>query len=356
MTRLPALPSMLVVLAPFYLGADINCAGAPLSDTLVATSTTQVEGVLLDQSLLGVDAEVQLRVNGVPVPPVNTVAARYVFSDVPLTIGANVIDVVSVRQAGETQITSEPRIFRIQRKTDLVDRGTQPYFLDFSDPAYQQQVKDFIALTVNAPLSNDQLNALLEVVNNRIRERFRASYELLGLRIFQVDTPGTPGSEVSTIFFDGANEDTDGVFGRAPLDYRNRNKEQTGRVFMLNVRRFYVDMNALFLGTPALRTDTPERRAIDLGNILSRAAVHELNHTLGLVTEGPQFLDGCDSSHNCLAFDDANPFANRFQSGAFFMDVDRSAAVDFGSASATMRMEFLPVQNGFNFGYLDILH
>jgi hypothetical protein len=302
-----------------------------------------------------VDGKVQLRVNGLPLPPVSTDATRYV-SDVPLAFGVNFIDGFTMRQVGDTQVTGQVPMIRIQRyagAVELVDRGIQQYFLDFRDPAYQQQVRDFISGTVATQLSSEQLDALLEQVNDRIRERFRASYVQLGLRIVEVDAPGP---EVSEIFFDGVTADPDTAFGRAPLDFGNRSKRQIGRVFVATIRQFFLDRSLIFLATPARLADTPEQRAIDLGNILAQVGVHELNHTLGLVADGPVFLDGCDDSHNCPAFDRDNPFANRFESGLFFMDVDRTVASDFGSFSATMRIEKLQVQNSFNLGYLRILH
>jgi hypothetical protein len=351
-TRFQSLVVLLVVLAPFYMGADAACVASPLQDTLVGTSTVQVEGFIFDENLNRTDGQIMLQVNGVPLPPVSTEGGRYV-SEVPLELGVSLIDGSSVRQAGETEITGQLPVLRIQRRDDLVDRGTQQYFLDFRDPAYQQQVRDFIAQTVDRPLSPEQLDALLEQVNNRIRERFRVSYSLLGLRIVEV---GAPGPDVSEVFFDGVTADPNTPFGRAPLDYGNRIKRQIGRVFVARIRQFFLDRGLIFFATPARSTDTPEQRAIDIGNLLSGVGVHELNHTLGLVADGPELLDGCDTSHNCPAFDRDNPFANRFDSGRFFMDVDRTAASDFGSASATMRIERLMVQNPFNFGYLKILH
>lgn len=372
-TRYRSLLVLLIVLAPVYIGADKACVVVPRPDTLVAVPSIRVQGMLQDEARNTVDGRVQLRVNGVPLATVNTASGGFVFDNVPLRVGANVIDGVTMRQVGGTQVPGTFLAQRVQRKTDLEPRGTQPYFLNFSDPGYQQQVRDFIRLTVNATLSDAQLNTLLQQVNERVRERFRDSYERTGLDIVLVNTPPTANSGISQIFFNGTTANPDTPFGLAPLDYRNTNKQQTGNVFMLVIRRSFVDAQQLLLATPARRTDTPERRAIDLGNILSKAGIHELAHTFGLVASGPQLLDGC-GGHNCpeADFDAINnmldpsrsvripnqdpAFVNRFDRGVFFMDVQRTAAADFGSSSATMRVEQLPIFNSFNFSYLDILH
>jgi hypothetical protein len=372
LTRFRSLLVLLVVLAPVYTGADRACVVTPRPDTLVAVSSIRVQGMLQDEARNTVDGRVQLRVNGVPLAAASTTSGGFMF-DVPLSVGVNVIEGTTARQVSGTQVPGTFLALRVQRKTDLEPRGAQPYFLNFSDPAYQQQVRDFIRLTVDATLSAAQLNTLLQQVNERVRERFRDSYERNGLNIVLVSTPSTAGSGISQIFFNGTTANQDTPFGQAPLDYRNLNKQQTGTVFMAVLRRSFVDARQLLLATPARRTDTPEQRAIDLGNILSKVGIHELAHTFGLVASGPQLLDGC-AAHNCpeAQFDAVNnaldpslgvrvrgqdpDFVNRFDRGAFFMDVQRTAAADFGSASATMRIEQLPVFNSFNFGYLDILH
>jgi hypothetical protein len=326
---------------------------APPSDGLVATRSIRVEGMLRDMAGNPVDGQVQLRVNGTALPWVDTVAGRYVYEDVALAVGVNVFDGTTRRMASGTAVAGQIPATRLQLRTDLVDRGSQPYFLDFRDPGYAQQARDFISLTVDTPLSPAQLDALVEQVNDQVRKRFRETFELQGLRISEVREPG-PG--VTRVLFDGTNPSRDGRFGEAPLDFRNQNMQQTGRIFVVNIRRSFVDNNQLLVATPARRTDTPEVRAMDLGNILAKAGVHEFGHTLGLVAAGMNGLDGCNGAHNCEPFEMANPLVNRFELGRFIMDARRSAAADFGSLSAQRRVEFFPVYNQFNSGYLQIIH
>ena len=345
--------ALVVGLSPFYLGADAACRRTPGADSIVVTDSIRVAGSLRDETNTAVDAEVTLRVNGVPLPPANTVSAQFDFPNVPLAVGPNVIEGTSRRLQNGSLVLGEIPPVRVERKTDLFDRGSQSYFLDFRDPAYRAEVIDFISRTVSTPISAADADRLFAQVNARIRERFLASYEERGLRIFEV---GALGTGVSRVLFDGTQTRPDGRFGEAPLDYRNLRREQTATVFVPSIRSSFVDRSAIFLATPARRSDTPERRALDLGNILSRVGIHELGHTLGLVASGPQQLDGCEGAHNCPSFDDQNPLANRFQLGDFFMDARRTAAADFGSRSPTMRIEFFPVFNNYNRAYLGIIH
>ena len=340
----------LVALSPFYLGVDKACVSVPADDSLVNRGTIEVRGALQDEDGQLVDGQVQLSVNGVAQPWVNTTDGLYVYPSVTARPGTNLLDGITRRTVRGMQVSGTIQRSRFERRDDLVDRGEQRVFLDLDGPPFHARVREIISQTVDTPLSLDQMNALVVQAEDQIRLRFRETFEERGLRIRLVAAAGT---DVTTIFFDGVpNEDT--ALGRAPIDFLNSNKQQRGNVFVARFKQIFVDDGRLLTETPARRTDSPSQRAIDVGNVLSATAIHELGHTLGLVREGDQGLNGCDGSHNCVAFDQANG-TNRALD-IHFMTTRRTTKSHFGSLDRDVRMPFKVDFNSFNRSYLEIIH
>ena len=351
---------LLVLLSPWYLGVDSACVTVPPPDGIVAGSPVSVEGAVLDEDGNAVNATVRLRVNGAALAPVAAIDGRFVTT-ASARVGTNFIEGTTTRTVGTQTVQGTIARQRFERKTDLVDAGRQLYFLDFTQPEFQAQIRMFLSRTLSTPLSTAQLNTLRNQVQLEIGEQFQDVYERSGLRVVRANAPG---ANVTTIRFDGRETRDDGRFGEAipqpgatlQVDYLSTAKNQLALIFGLSIVRFYVDQQALFWGTPARATDSPEQRATDIANIFARTGIHELAHTLGLVAEGAQRLNGCNNSHNCPAFDDANELTARATDPFNFMTVERSSNVDFGSTETTRRVPRLSQFNNFNLSYLRIIH
>jgi hypothetical protein len=116
-----------------------------------------------------------------------------------------------------------------------------------------------------------------------------------------------------------------------------------------------VDDNRLINQTAATKNDTIAQRVIDVGTFIGRTAVHEFGHSLGLTNEGN--LHGCEGTHNCEAYDAANP-SDRFDNGHYIMDPGPKSTIwaRIGQANSTERKAKVPKFNSYNKSYLNIIH
>jgi hypothetical protein len=341
---------MLLAFVPMIVGAgDFACVVTPSADSIVVTSPIPISGLLLDGNLNQVNGDVALNVNGVNLPVVSTTNSTWAYPAVGLNVGTNMFWGSTLRftPAGPEQGGVAP--FMLERRTDLIASGLQNVFLDFNSTQFDNLMRQIAVATLEPDPSPAQLQAFPEAVRTSLREYFDLAY--FGNNVVRVPANGP---NVHRINFDSVNI-MPNLFGNSPINFNNTNKTQTSNVFVTTFKTSVVDENQLIAGTPAELSDTMAQRAGDIGVLIGRTAVHELGHSLGLVVEGANLLKGCEGSHNCLAFDDANPLANRFDVGHFVMDPGPRSLffARAGFANQTDRNpRQLPVFNNYNKSYI----
>lgn len=343
---------------PLLMGVDKGCVTQPTIDTIVTTSSVAIKGTIneLDSggTLVGTrDGKVRLKVNGVDQAWVSTVSKVWTYSSVGLNTGVNTISGSTQRTVGSTTINGTLDAFILERKTDLVSRGEQKVFLDFSDSGIATQLKAIANHTLNGPLSAADQTAFVDGVKAKVTSYFKEAYK--GMKITVVTAAGT---DVTTVKFRG--EDKCSLYGESPGDYKNSNKQQECKIYVGSFKCACVDDDRLLTETPARKTDTMTVRINDIGTFIGRTAVHEFGHSLGLTAEGDTKLHGCDGMHNCDAYDTANP-ADRFNSGHYIMDPGPKSGLcaRIGldcSEGTTTRVAKKPRFNSYNRSYLKIIH
>jgi hypothetical protein len=162
------------------------------------------------------------------------------------------------------------------------------------------------------------------------------------------------GADVHEIQFHGEN--SCGLYGQSPGDWKNQTKAQVSHIYVGTFKCVAVDDNKLLTETPAKKTDSLQTRITDISTFIGRTAAHEFGHSLGLTSEGATKLNGCEGSHNCEAYDAANP-SDRFDSGHYMMDPGPKSLLyaRIGQDSATVRDPKKPRFNNYNRSYLKLI-
>jgi hypothetical protein len=364
----------------------------------VVQSSVNVTGAVADDQGELVDARVDLRVNGVSQGQTNTSGGFFSYANVTLNPGVNVFSGSTRRTIGGQLVTSPLTTQQVERRNDLTPRGRQEVVFNFQ-PIADTRLREIAAGTLSPQPSQAQLAQFVAAVKTETREFFTRLYQPFNVVLVDQPTPG--GGGVVSVTFEDRAADLPGAFGstipspasdvfnlmQAVPDFNNRNKTQIARVFVGNFKQVMVDQNQLLGATAALATDSLQQRAEQVSNALGRTAVHEVAHTLGLVSQGnlvtelavsqgidpglAQFiaallgipnplpeLQGCRQAHNCPTVDANNPLADRFGDGFFIMDPGELVPLfaRIGFAAPNSRAQRLPRFNNFNASYLRIIH
>ncbi len=337
-------------------GFDRGCVTQPQTDILVTTASQNIQGYIgrYDDVTLqwqqNVDGWTRLRVNGGAFSAWDQTDANNVWlhSAVALPLGVNVIDGETWHWTGESVINGVVDDFILERKNDLTSRGTQPDFLDWSEAGIDAHLEEIATATLTGPLTAAQRAAFVADVKTGVRDFFASAYS--GTAVTLVNAPGTG---VHTVKFHG--DDTCGLFGNSPRDYKNANKTQTSNVYVGAFKCTMVPN--LIATTPAELTDTLATRVKDVATAIGRTAAHETGHSLGLTEDVAGTLHGCEGMHNCEAYDDANP-SDRFNSGHHIMDPGGKSSLHarIGQANPNTRSTKTPKFERYGRSYLEIIH
>jgi hypothetical protein len=290
-------------------------------------------------------------------------------------------------------------------RNDLTNRGRQEVVFQPFSPIAVQRLRELATESLAGPLSEADLNRFVTGVNTKTREFFSKMYEPYNVVLVNQatnpfvgavtvnfeDNDTRLGSPLGTNIPQLSTTQPPDFFGDALLlasglpDFNNQRKSQPVRIFVGVVKGNFASA-AGFGGTPVQRTDSLDTRIRDVSVVLGRVAVHEVGHSLGLVSQDDiieaeadrlglrQFLpnppprlpdlDGCSGGHNCPEFAAANPLVDRFRGGYEIMDPgDRTnlyAQLGLADVSMepdpTVRIERLPEFCPFNDSYLRIIH
>lgn len=344
----------LPVLAVLLMGTDKGCVTQPVTDTIVTTNAATVKGNIAEYNASGTlvalrDGKARLKVGAAWQPWVNT-ASQVWTQNITLVAGVNKISGQTQRTAGGVTINGTVPEFILEYKTDLSSRGTQQVFLDWSDAGIDDKLKEIARHTLEPDPSAAQQTQFVADVKAGVASFFQQAYN--GLNVTLV---GAAGTDVHTVKFHGDN-DSCGLYGSSPGDYKNQNKQQTSNIWIDAFRCTVVDDDRLLTETPARTTDTLAVRVGDIATFIGRTAAHETAHSLGLTHETN--LHGCEGMHNCEGYDDTNP-ADRFNSGHYIMDPGPKSELHarIGQANSTLpRKAQRPVFNRYSKSYLDIIH
>jgi hypothetical protein len=239
------------------------------------------------------------------------VAGRWSVPRVPLEIGLNTIE-ATIGEASAAAIAVRGN--RIER------RPTQFVRFIWSSEA-ESELKEIARKTLTTPLTEAQLGDFVANVKRRTVEVLERAYAgIADVKVVEKSVPNTHTISVLDLSPDGRD-----LFGSSRGDCGNADLSQVTRVFAGQYRK---SMTKHFdRWGPMRKDDPPEVRIEDLGQALGRTSAHELGHSLGLVRElNTQtvgvctWMNGCDGSHNCAAFDLDHPAANRFNDGWHIMD------------------------------------
>ncbi len=348
--------SITALVAATMMGMDRGCVSAPTTDTISTSAAVTVKGTINQVNdatgafIATVDGSTRLSVNGAFRPWVSTVDKTWQDVGVPLNLGVNVISGQTKRQVGAAWVNGDLAQFIVERKNDLVNRGQQKVFLDWSAAGIDNQIKAMATHTLNGPLSAADLNNFVASVKAKVTSFFNSTYSAT-----QVTLVAAAGAETHTVKFFG--EDRCDLYGESPGDYRNGNKTQQSNIYIGTFKCVVVDDDRLLTSTPALKTDSVAQRVTDIGTFIARTVTHELGHSLGLTADGEAALHGCEGMHNCITYDDTHP-SNRFDDGHFIMDPGPRSQIwaRIGVKSATDRTARAPVFNSYNRSYLKVLH
>jgi len=337
------------------LGFDRGCVSQPQTDIVVTTASTNVQGYIgrYDDVTLklqeNVDGWARLRVNAGAFLPWDQTDANKMWlqSAVALPLGVNVLKGETWRSTTNGVVTGTIDDFILERKNDLTANGTQPVFLDWSEAGIDDQLKAIATGTLNGPLTAAQQATFVADVKTGVRDFFASAYN--GTAVTLVNAAG---AGVHTVKFHGDN--TCGLFGQSPGDYKNKNKTQTSDVYVGTFKCTMVP--DLISTTPAELTDTLATRVKDVATAIGRTAAHEVGHSLGLTSDGSA-LHGCEGSHNCEAYDDANP-SDRFDVGHHIMDPGPKSTLHarIGQTNPTTRVAKTPYFERYGKSYLKIIH
>ena len=354
MHRRARLLGMLVALPALVLlmGVDRGCVTQPVTDTIVTTSTVEIKGTINELNAAGTlvathEGRARLRVNAGPFRPwANTVSKVWTSPDVPLNVGVNQITGATERGTGPSLVTGTVPAFLLERKTDLSDRGTQQVFFNWSASGIDDVLKNIARETLEPDPSAADLNTFAAQVKSQVQSFFQSAYSGTNVTI-----TAAAGTDVHTVNFTTADN---GLYGSSPGDYRNQTKQQTSTINLGTFRSTCRDR--LLTDTPARATDSMNTRIVDVATFIGRTVAHEVAHSLGLTNDAN--LHGCEGSHNCEAYDDANP-ADRFNGGHYMMDPGPKSLLHarIGQANAMPpRNTKRPVFNRYNKSYLNIIH
>jgi hypothetical protein len=348
--RKVALP--LLALVPVMLGADLTCATRPLPDSIVQSASTPLTGVVLDENLNPVEAQIDVFVSNEPLGPVQTVGGTWSYAAVPLRPGLNTIFGITQRETPDGPVVGTLSPFLLERRNDIVDAGRQDVFLDFTDPNFDGLMRAIAVATLEPDPGPAQLDAFAQRVKDEIARYVDLAY--VGNAVVRVPASGP---DVHRIHFD-ATTIMPSLLGESPLDFNSEVKAEVSTIFVTSFKTALVEENRLLIATPALESDGLEQRVVDIATLIGRTAAHELGHSLGLVVATERGLKGCGGSHNCPDYDVRQPFANRFGDGVFIMDPgDRSPLfARAGFADRFVRSQRLPVFNNYNKSYLGLVH
>jgi hypothetical protein len=337
-------------------GFDRGCVTQPQTDILVTSPSVNVQGYIgrYDDNTLQMQETMagwaRLRVNGGGFMVWDQTDANNVWQQaaVPLSLGVNVLDGETWRATPNGTVAGSIDDFIIERKNDLAANGSQPVFLDWSASGLDAELKAIATGTLNGPLTAAQQTAFVNDVKAGVASFVANAYA--GTAVTLVNAPGTG---VHTVKFLIGNKP--GLFGVSPGDYKNTNKTQTSQVYIDTFRSVLVDR--LVSTTPAELTDTLATRVKDVSTAIGRTAAHEAGHSFGLVSEGPTRLHGCEGSHNCEAYDDANP-SDRFDVGHHIMDPGGKSQLyaRIGQANPTTRATKTPYFEHYGKSYLKLIH
>ncbi|NMO19862.1 hypothetical protein HPC49_33315 [Pyxidicoccus fallax] len=337
-------------------GFDRGCVTQPQTDILVTSPSVNVQGYIgrYDDNTLewqeNMAGWARMRVNGGAFMAWDQTDANNVWqqSAVPLPLGVNVLDGETWRSTPNGVVSGNIDDFILERKNDLVANGSQPVFLDWSAAGLDAELKAIATGTLNGPLTAAQQNAFVANVKAGVANFFTNAYA--GTSVTLASAPGTGVHTVKFIVGDSCS-----LFGYSPGDYKNTNKTQTSHVLIGTFRCVLVDR--LVSTTPAELTDTLAMRVEDVATAIGRTTAHEVGHSLGLTAEGETRLHGCGGSHNCEAYDDANP-SDRFDVGHHIMDPGGSSKLyaRIGQSNPNTRAKKTPYFERYGKSYLKLIH
>jgi hypothetical protein len=353
LTRRNLTVAILLPATVILMGVDKGCVSKPIVDTIVTTSPIEMKGGIkhidADGDVTLHDGKVQLKVNATTLAETSTVDKVWTYPSVTLQNGTNKIQGTTKRLSGFFWINGVIDPFLLERRNDIPNTGQQKVWFNMTHFNIDNQLKAIANHTLNGPLSAADLNTFTTGVRTGIKDFVVSAYS--GVDIVVVNASGP---DVHEIEFRGENSSS--LYGQSPGDWKNQTKAQVSTIYVGTFKHVAVDDDRLLNETPAKKTDSLQTRIADISTFIGRTAAHEFGHSLGLTSEGTTKLNGCEGSHNCEAFDNANP-SDRFDNGHYMMDPGPKSTLHarIGQATADVRKAKKPRFNNYNKSYLKIL-
>lgn len=393
-------------LLPFTMGMDDqSCVSSHLPDQIVTQRTQSVSVSVRDETGESVEGEVELFVGPDDTPGrslgvMPTQGGQATFPTVELAPGLQMFSGTTRRVLDGVEITSQIDPSLITVVEDLEPAGRQEVVFTWQSIA-DTRLREIATQSLTPAPSAAEVDRFVRDVKARARDLFTSLYAPFDVVL--VDRPSADNTGIVTVQFEdsapyigyplGTN-----IVSVYPLenialgipDFNNKRKTQTVRVLVGTIKQYLIDEGRLFNETAARPSDSLALRTRDIGIMLGRIAVHEVGHTLGLVSDKniirdtlPQIqqiipsmtlqtmegiardagielpihdLDGCQQGHNCPRFQIEHPLAKRYNDGYFVMDPGENtkpaAFIGLDYEAAPERVEKLPEFNVFCASYL----